>query len=77
MIAALADMARVDLSKPSAAAATIESKTAQMGVRVASRTIENHLKRIPEALALQLPSVEFSESMGNHDSNVVDAGSVD
>ena len=28
-------------------------------------------------LALQLPSVRFSESMGNHDSNIVDAGSVD
>ena len=28
-------------------------------------------------LALQLPCVRFSESMGNHDSNIVDAGSVD
>jgi hypothetical protein len=50
ILAALADMARVDVSKPSAAGAAIESKTAQMGVRVAARTIENHLKRIPEAL---------------------------
>jgi hypothetical protein len=50
VIAALADMARIDVSKPSAAGAAIESKTAQMGVRVAARTIENHLKRIPEAL---------------------------
>lgn len=50
ILAALADMARIDVSKPSAAGATIESKTAQMGVRVAARTIENHLKRIPEAL---------------------------
>jgi hypothetical protein len=50
LIAALADMARIDISKPSAAAATIESKTAQMGARVSSRTIENHLKRVPEVL---------------------------
>ena len=28
-------------------------------------------------LALQLPFVEISESMGNHDSKIVDAGSVD
>jgi hypothetical protein len=28
-------------------------------------------------LALQLPFMELSESMGNHDSNIVDAGSVD
>jgi hypothetical protein len=34
-------------------------------------------KEIEPALALQLPSVRFSESMGNHDSNIVDAGSVD
>ncbi|WP_166299882.1 hypothetical protein [Bradyrhizobium sp. 2S1] len=50
VIAALANMAKVDVSKPSAAGAAIESKTAQMGARVAARTIENHLKRIPEAL---------------------------
>jgi hypothetical protein len=50
VIAALADLARIDVSKPSAAGAAIESKTAQMGARVAARTIENHLKRIPEAL---------------------------
>jgi hypothetical protein len=28
-------------------------------------------------LALQLPYLKISESMGNHDSNIVDAGSVD
>jgi hypothetical protein len=28
-------------------------------------------------LALQLPFLQVSESMGNHDSNVVDASSVD
>jgi hypothetical protein len=50
MIAALAKMARLDVAKPSSAAAAIESQTSQMGVRVAARTIENHLKRIPDAL---------------------------
>ena len=29
------------------------------------------------ALALQLPFLQVSESMGNHDSKVVDAGGVD
>ena len=29
------------------------------------------------SLALQLPFLKVSESMGNHDSNIVDAGSVD
>jgi len=29
------------------------------------------------SLALQLPFARFSESMGNHDSNIVDACSVD
>jgi hypothetical protein len=50
IVAALAKLAKVDLSKPSKAAVAIESETALMGARVAARTIENHLKRIPEAL---------------------------
>jgi len=50
IVAALAQLARIDVSKASAASTAIESKTVQMGVRVAARTIENHLKRIPEAL---------------------------
>jgi Protein of unknown function (DUF3141) len=50
MIAALAQLAKIDVSKPSAAAAAIESQSALMGARVAARTIENHLKHIPEAL---------------------------
>ena len=33
--------------------------------------------RSPEDLALQLHCLRISESMGNHDSNVVDAGSVE
>ena len=50
IIAALAKLARIDVAKASSAAASIESQTNLMGVRVAARTIENHLKRIPEAL---------------------------
>jgi hypothetical protein len=50
IIAALAQLAKIDTSKPSSAATSIESQTALLGVRVAARTIENHLKRIPEAM---------------------------
>ena len=50
IIAALAKLARVDVTKPSKAAATIESEIARMGARVGVRTIEEHLKRIAEAL---------------------------
>jgi hypothetical protein len=50
MIAALARMARIDVATPSSAAAVIESETTRMGTRVAARTIENHLNRIPDAL---------------------------
>jgi hypothetical protein len=50
MIAALAKLAKIDVAKPSSAAATIESQTTLMGTRVAARTIENHLRRISEAL---------------------------
>jgi hypothetical protein len=50
IIAALAKLARIEVAKASSAAASIESQTALMGVRVAARTIENHLRRIPEAL---------------------------
>ncbi len=50
IIAALAQIAKVDVGKASSAAAAIESETERMGARVASRTIENHLKAIPEAL---------------------------
>ncbi|MGA8584655.1 MAG: hypothetical protein WB715_12615 [Roseiarcus sp.] len=50
IVAALAKLARVEVNKPSAAAATIERQTELMGTRVAARTIENHLNRISEAL---------------------------
>jgi hypothetical protein len=50
IIVALAKMAKIDVKKPSAAAIAIETQTELMGTRVAARTIENHLNRIPEAL---------------------------
>jgi hypothetical protein len=39
--------------------------------------IWGHLGVFDCHLALQLPFVEGSESMGDHDSDIVDAGSVD
>jgi hypothetical protein len=50
IIAALSELAKIDVAKPSGAAVAIESQTVRMGARVAARTIENHLKLIPEAL---------------------------
>ena len=50
IIGALASHANLDTSKPSKAAQIIEGLTQDVGARVAARTIENHLKRIREAL---------------------------
>lgn len=50
IIAALAKLAKMDVSKPSNAAKKIESQTLLMGARVAERTILDHLNRIPEAM---------------------------
>ena len=50
IIAALANLAKVEFTKPSKAALTIESETIRMRARVAARTIEDHLNRIPDAL---------------------------
>jgi hypothetical protein len=50
IIAALAELPKIDVKKPSKAAGAIESETVRMGARVAARTIEDHLKRIPDAL---------------------------
>jgi hypothetical protein len=50
IIAALSQMAKIDVTKPSGASGAIENQTVRMGARVAARTIENHLKLIPEAL---------------------------
>ncbi len=50
IIAALAKAAKIDISRPSKAAILIESLTDQLNAPVAKRTIEEHLKRIPDAL---------------------------
>ena len=50
IIAALSKLAKIDVTKHSGAAVAIESETVRMGARVAARTIEDHLKRIPDAL---------------------------
>jgi hypothetical protein len=50
IIAALAEMAKIDVTKPSKAAVNIENQTELLGARVAARTIENHLKCSREAL---------------------------
>ncbi len=50
IIAALSKEAKIDISKPSAAGVAIEALTAAMNVRVPARTVEEHLKKIPDAL---------------------------
>ena len=50
IIAALARAADIDISKASKAGAIIEAQTDKLGVRVSARAIEDHLKRIPDAL---------------------------
>jgi hypothetical protein len=50
MIASLAKLAKIDVKKPAAAGATIESETTLLGTEVSSRAIQYHLNRIPEAL---------------------------
>jgi hypothetical protein len=44
----------------------------RISVRVPECTLRTH----KGGLVLQLPSLSISESMGNHDSQIVDAGSV-
>ena len=50
IIAALARAADIDISKPSKAGAIIDAQTVELGARVSARAIENHLKRIQDAL---------------------------
>jgi hypothetical protein len=49
IIAALANLAKIDVAQPSKAAAVIESETIRMGARVAARTIEDKLRCIRDA----------------------------
>ena len=50
IIAALAEEAGIDISKASKAGGIIEARTVELGARVAARSIEDHLKCIPDAL---------------------------
>jgi len=47
------------------------------GTRVNAASAASFNPESQQTLALQLPFMEVSESMGNHDSKIVDAGSVD
>jgi hypothetical protein len=51
IIAALAKLAKIDITRPTKAGDTIETQTALLGSVVTSRAIQDHLNRIPEALA--------------------------
>lgn len=50
IIAALAKAAKIPVDPPGKAALSIEGLTAEIGARVSKRAIEEHLKKIPDAL---------------------------
>ena len=51
VIAALAKNAGIEVSQPSKASGQIEALTTEaLGIRIPARTVENHLKAIPDAL---------------------------
>jgi len=50
IIAALCKETKLDYTKPSKTAKLIQSMADQMGVTLGETTIENHLKKIPDAL---------------------------
>ena len=50
VIGALCQHAGIDLTKPSAAGTAIEAMTQAVGARVSARTIEDHLKKVRDAL---------------------------
>lgn len=50
LIALLAEEAEIDLSKPSKAATALVSRAETKGIQIGQRTIEEHLKKIPDAL---------------------------
>jgi hypothetical protein len=50
IIAAFAKALAIDVSKASKAAEAIEAITIDLGIRIPARTIEGHLKRIPDAI---------------------------
>lgn len=50
LVGLLAEEAKIDISKPSKAASTLVSLAETKGIQIAQRTIEEHLKKIPDAL---------------------------
>jgi len=54
IIAALCKEYKIEISKPSKAADLIQSMTDSLGAHVAKRTIEEHLKKIPDALVTRM-----------------------
>jgi hypothetical protein len=50
IIAALADLAKINVKKPATAGEKIGTRAAVLGAEVSSRAIQDHLNRIPEAL---------------------------
>ena len=54
IIAVLCKEAKIDYTKPAKAAGMIQSTAATMAVSIGETTIENHLKKIPNALATRM-----------------------
>ena len=50
LIGALCRHAKVDYLKPSAAGAAIQAMTEELGARVSARAIEDHLRKVPDAI---------------------------
>ena len=50
IIATLCHEAKIDYTKPAKAAASIQHTADSMGISIGESTIENHLKKIPDAL---------------------------
>jgi len=54
IIAAIAKPAKINIEAPGKAAVYIEGLTDELGAHVAKRTIEEHLKKIPDALETRM-----------------------
>ena len=54
IIAALAKAAKINFNEAGKAALSIEGLTAELGARVSKRAIEEHLKKIPDALETRM-----------------------
>lgn len=54
IVAALAKAQRIDIYQPGRAAVAIEDLTDKLGAHVSKRAIEEHLKKIPNALETRM-----------------------